>query len=132
MDTGKVQGQNVEMGVDDTLMGQNEMVAGGMQMARSVKDYTGKGKEDEHMNLNLDVNIDEEVDIEKEDIEKVGIEEEELDDDIHMAYGTGMKAKNHSYPSRNVKIREQYSEAQSKLTRSDGIYPNQTTKFASS
>lgn len=89
----------MEVDVENTLLGQNEMGVGDMQIQRHVKDHTGKGTEDEHMDLNLDAYNEEEVDVEEEvDIEEaVGIEEE-LDEGMHMDGGMDMKGKNRNCP----------------------------------
>lgn len=96
---GKVEGKNVGVGVKNTQQVQNEMGVGDMQMVRDVKDYyRGKGKKEEHMDLNLDV-CNEEEDTEKAvDIEKeVGIGEE-LDEGMSKDCDMDMEMKNRNYP----------------------------------
>lgn len=97
---GKVEGKNVGVGVENTQQGQNEMGVGDMQMVRDVKDYyRGKCKEEEHMDLNLDVCNEEEGTEKEVDIEKdVGIEEMELDEGMGKDCDMDMEVKNRNYP----------------------------------
>lgn len=68
-------------------------------MERHAKDYTSKGKQDEHMDQNLDAHNEEEVDIEKQvGIEKEAGIEEDLDEGMHMDCGMDMEVKNRNYP----------------------------------
>ena len=96
-DKGKIQDQNTKVDVEYTLLTQNGMGVGDTHMERHVKDYRGKGKEDDHMDRNLDVH-NEDVDIEKVDIEKqVGIDGE-LNKGMHMDCGMDTMAKNRNCP----------------------------------
>lgn len=129
------------MGVENTLLDQKEMGVGDMQMQRHVKGYRGKGKEDEHTDLNLDVyNEEEDIEKEEEDIEKeVGIEEQ-LDEGMRKDCGMDMEAKNRNYPLRKVAnsrttqrslnygLFEKYNNI-TKSIRSTVLYPNQTKKI---